>query len=81
MVKSKGSYYEYNNNYQNIPIGGGLITQHLGDINKNFTKTNIKNVIQCGIYDLLIYEKHVKIFNNINLLNELKEIAVGDDII
>jgi hypothetical protein len=81
LVKSKGSYFEFNKNYQDIPIGGGLVTKHLGDINQHFTKTNIKNLIQCGIYDLLIYEKHVKIFNNMNPLNELKEIAVGDDII
>ena len=31
----------------------------------DFTNTNLKNIIKCGIYDILIYDKHVNIFNNI----------------
>ena len=32
-------------------------------------KPTLKNIIQCGIYDILIFDEHVKIFSNIDPLN------------
>ncbi len=65
IVKSKGIYYEYNNQIK--------ISEHNNGKNiyldEDFSKTNLKNIIKCGIYDILIYDKHVKIFNNINPFN------------
>jgi hypothetical protein len=39
-------------------------------LDKDFIKnTNLKNIIKCGIYDILIYDEHVKILSNISPLN------------
>jgi hypothetical protein len=44
-------------------------------------KTTLKNIIQCGIYDILVFDEHLKIFSNIEPLNESKEIKVDDDML
>jgi hypothetical protein len=41
----------------------------------------LKNIIQCGIYDILVFDEHVKICSNIEPLNESEEIKVDDDML
>ena len=80
-VKSKEFYYEQYGAYllDNYDTGTGKWNEVSFD--KDFRKTNLKNIIQCGMYDILIYDEHVQIFNNINPLNQLDEIVVDDDIL
>lgn len=67
ILKLDESYYEFNHE---IETSTGHITERSVSLNEDFSKTNVKNIIQCGIYDIIVYEKHVKLFNNINPLNE-----------
>jgi hypothetical protein len=64
MIKYDNAYYEFNN--ENIPQDNTLYCTDVS-IQENFRKdtSSIKNIINCGIYDMLIYEDHVKISNNI----------------
>jgi hypothetical protein len=49
---------------------------------KDFTQiTTLKNIIQCGIYDILVFDKHVKILTNIQPLKESEEIEVDADML
>jgi hypothetical protein len=81
LVKYQGIYYKhtvfsffykYDENYHRLTL------------DKDFMYTDLKNIIPCGIYDILIYEKYrekyVNIFSNINPLNKLDKIVVDDDI-
>lgn len=65
-VKSNGFYYDYMHLIETRENNEFPMKVSLA---KDFTKTDLKNMIQCGIYDILIYEKHVKIFNNINSID------------
>jgi hypothetical protein len=77
IVKFNSFYYEHNGRLSLKESTGFSIVS----LDKDFAKTKIKNIIHCGIYDILIYDKHVKIFNNINPMNELDEIVVDDYIL
>jgi hypothetical protein len=64
MIKYDNAYYEFN--YENIPQDNTLYCTYVS-IQENFRKdtSSIKNIINCGIYDMLIYDDHVNISNNI----------------
>jgi hypothetical protein len=43
---------------------------HKISFDKDFIKNiTLKNIIKSGIYDIQIFDEHVKIFSNINPLN------------
>jgi hypothetical protein len=49
---------------------------------KDFKKVpTLKNIIQCGIYDIQVFDEHVKIFSNIEPLNEHAELKVEDEML
>jgi hypothetical protein len=49
---------------------------------KDFKKIpTLKNIIQCGIYDIHVFDEHVKIFSNIEPSNEPAELKVEDEML
>ena len=53
---------------------------HFISFDKDFKKIpTLKNIIQCGIYDVLVFDEHVKICSNIEPFNESDKIKVDDD--
>ena len=48
------------------------------DFKKN---TTLKNIIQCGIYDILVHDEHVTICTNIEPLNESDKIKVDAEML
>ena len=66
-VKSNGFYYEQSLNNFNDKYQANDYHELNFDI--DFTKNStLKNIIKSGIYDILIFDEHVKIFSNINPL-------------
>jgi hypothetical protein len=67
-VKFDGFYYEqsftyFSDKYDNYDGKNNPVT-----LDRDFSeKLNLKNIVQCGIYDILIFKyNNVRIFNNIN---------------
>jgi hypothetical protein len=76
MIKSDNVFYKFN--YDNAPKNDGRYKRVT--LEENFRKVaNIPIIINCGIYDILIYDKHVNIFNNVLPFNELNELPVDED--
>jgi hypothetical protein len=44
-------------------------------------KPTLKNIIQCGIYDIHVFDEHVKILINIEPLKESEAIEVDADML
>ena len=66
-VKSNGFYYEQSLNYLNDKYKAD--EYHELNFDTDFIKNStLKNIIKSGIYDILIFDEHVKIFSNINPL-------------
>ena len=66
-VKSNGFYYEQSMNYFYDKYEAN--DSHELNLDIDFIKNStLKNIIKSGIYDILIFDEHVKIFSNINPL-------------
>ena len=77
-MKFDGSYYEQSVTYFSDKYDGAhnLVTLDI-DFSENL---DLENIVQCGMYDILIFNKHVRIFNNINPSNKLNEILVDSNV-
>ena len=55
---------------------------HEISFDRDFKKIpTLKKIIQCGIYDIIVFDEHVKIFSNIEPMKESDEIKVDDDML
>jgi hypothetical protein len=61
-----------------VPGEGEVAFSFANDFIQNRT---LKNIIKCGIYDILVFDEHVKILSNIEPFNEFNEIAVDADML
>jgi hypothetical protein len=49
---------------------------------KDFTEIpTLKNIIQCGIYDILVFDDHLKICSNIDPSKQFDQREVEDDML
>jgi hypothetical protein len=61
-----------------------FVANKLRDISldKAFNKIpTLKNIIQCGIYDILVFDDHVTICSNIDPSKQLDQRKVDDDML
>ena len=76
MIKYDNFYYQFN--YDNIPQDNTKYCTNVS-LEENFRKdtTSIKNIINCGIYDIIIYDDHVKISDNVRPFDKLNGLGVN----